>query len=196
MPYIKEPRHINPIIRFGIMISERVTHKRMDAARLLGWYPKAALSSGVLEGLIAHEEKGLSKRLLKLIRMQVSFTASCPFCIDMNSSDFDTEGITHEEIKALQGKLPYNQVSSLSKADITALEYTVALTRTPIQLEKGLIKRMKHYFDERQIVIIVTTIGQVNYWTRTIQGLGIKPAGFSTHCEILELAQYNTLKDS
>ncbi len=195
MAFIKQPKKTNPVLKLGILISERITGKKMEAARLLAWYPKAAVSSGILESLVAHEEEGISKRLLKLIRMQVSFSASCPFCIDMNASDFDREGISDEEIMALQGKLGYQEVLSFSEDERVALEYAQALTRTPIEIDKSLIKRMRWHYNEKQFVIIVTTIGQVNFWTRTIQGLGVKPAGFSSHCEILDIKNYETLKN-
>ncbi len=185
---------MNPLLRIGVFISERITGKRMEAARLLAWYPKAALSSGVMESLVAHEAEGISKRLLKLIRMQVSFSASCPFCIDMNSEGFDREGITDDEIKGLQGKLSIESIKSFSDGERAALAYAAALTQTPIRIERTLIRRMKTLFDERQMVIIVTTIGQVNYWTRTIQGLGIQPAGFSSACKILNIDGYKTTK--
>ena len=46
------------------------------------------------------------ERLLKLVRMQVSFMASCPFCIDMNSFEYGKLGIDDREIEALQGLRP------------------------------------------------------------------------------------------
>lgn len=195
MAFIKLPKKIFPILKLGIFISEKMTGKKMEAARLLSWYPKAAISSGILESLVAHEEEGISSRLLKLIRMQVSFSASCPFCIDMNSANFDRNGISDEEIMALQGKMSLQEVMSFNKNERIALEYTQALTRTPIEIERSLVKRMKQHYNEKQFVVIVTTIGQVNYWTRTIQGLGVKPAGFSDHCEILDIKNYTTLNN-
>ena len=33
-------------------------------------------------------------------------------------------------------------------------------------------------FSEREVVIVVTTSAQVNFWARTIAGLGIPAAGF------------------
>lgn len=78
--YIDPPERIPLLLRLGIWIAERKTGKSMLAARILTWYPKAALGAGVMESLVAHEEGAATARLLKLLRMQVSFTASCPFC--------------------------------------------------------------------------------------------------------------------
>lgn len=185
MAFIQEPRRIPLLLRIGVMISERMTGKRMEAARLLSWYPKAAYGAGMLEALVAHEDKGVSRRLLQLIRLQVSLTAFCTFCIDMNGAGFDRAGITDEEIRALQGHKDLEDVSTFEERERVALRYAQGLTETPIRVDPMLVEAMKAYYNERQFSIIVSTIGQVNFWTRTIQGFGIPPAGFSDRCDFL-----------
>ncbi len=185
MAYLKEPRRIPLLLRLGIMLSERVTGKRMEAARLLAWYPKAALGAGVLEALVAHEAEGISKRLLQLIRLQVSLTAFCTFCIDMNGASFEAQAITETEVRALQGRLSLEEVPTFSERERTALRYARCLTETPIHVDPSLVAAMNACFDARQFTIVVSTIGQVNFWTRTIQGFGVPPAGFSDRCDFL-----------
>ena len=186
MAFIQEPRHIPLFLRIGVKISEHVTGKRMEAARLLAWYPKAAYGAGVLEALVAHEDKGVSRRLLQLIRLQVSLKAFCTFCIDMNGAGFDRQGITDEEIHALQGQVSLAEVATFEEREQIALRYAQGLTETPIRVAPDLVEAMKNHFNERQFAIIVSTIGQVNFWPRTIQGFGIQPAGFSDRCDFLK----------
>lgn len=185
MAFIQEPRRIPLFLRIGVMISERMTGKRMEAARLLSWYPKAAYGAGMLEALVAHEDKGVSKRLLQLIRLQVSLKAFCTFCIDMNGAGFDKAGITDEEIRAIQGHKDLGDVSTFEERERVALRYAQGLTETPIRVDPMIVEAMKAHFNERQFTILVSTIGQVNFWTRTIQGFGVPPAGFSDRCDFL-----------
>ena len=185
MAYLQEPKHIPWFLRIGIRFSERVTGKRMEAARMLAWYPKAALGAGMLEALVAHEDKGISRRLMQLLRLQVSLKAFCTFCIDMNGAGFVRQGITDQEIRALQGYEELESVSTFDERERIALRYAVGLTQTPISVEQNQVEAMKACFSERQFAIIVSTIGQVNFWTRTIQGFGIQPAGFSDRCDFL-----------
>ena len=185
MAFIQEPSRIPFLLRIGVMISERITGKRMEVARLLSWYPKAAYGAGMLEALVAHEDKGVSKRLLQLIRLQVSLKAFCTFCIDMNGAGFDKAGITDEEIRALQGHTDLVDVSTFEERERVALRYAQGLTETPIRVDPMIVEAMKAHYNERQFSIIVSTIGQVNFWTRTIQGFGISPAGFSDRCDFL-----------
>ena len=193
MAYISPPKHIPLILRLGIWISERITGETMLPARLLAWYPKVALSSAILESLVAHHDGKIDRRLLKLVRMQSSFSASCPFCIDMNSFQFDTLNITEEEIEAIRGIRDPAEVESFSKRERLALAYARSISATPLAFSEELIIALKSEFTEREMVILASTAAQVNYWARLIQALGIPPAGFSSECTVLHIEDYTTI---
>ncbi|WP_455382437.1 carboxymuconolactone decarboxylase family protein [Salinispira pacifica] len=199
MAYIAPPRRIPFLLRVGIRIAERKTGRQMLAGRLLAWFPRAALSSGILEALVAHGDKDVDARVLKLVRMQVSFAVSCPFCIDMNSFQYERRGISDEEVRALQGTVPIESVGTLGERERAALLYTRQACSTPLSFTPEVIDSVRKLFGERGMVILATTIGQVNFWARTIQALGVPPAGFSEECSIeqrrlLDLERYATLK--
>ena len=194
MAYINEPSHIPLFLRFSIWIAERKVGNTLHAARILAWYPKAALGAGLLESLVAHKEGKVTKRLLKLIRMQVSFMASCPFCIDLNSQEFSNENITEIEIEALQGKHSLKDVKTILEEERITLEFTKSLTSTPISINEENLILMKQTFSEREFIVISSTVAQVNFWTRMIQGIGVPPVGFTEKCSVLNLTEYQTLK--
>lgn len=175
---IAPPKHLPLWLRLGLWFTRRVTGKDLLPPRLLAWYPKAALSSGVMEALVAHQDGELSARLLKLVRMQASFSAACPFCIDMNSSRFQQYEITQEELSAIQGLQDSAGVGSFSERERLALEYARHISSTPLHFPLDLMEDMKTNFTEREIVILATTAAQVNYWARLVQALGAPPAGF------------------
>jgi AhpD family alkylhydroperoxidase len=174
--FIKQPERIPFFLKLGILISERITGKTMLPARILAWYPKAAIGSGVMEALVAHEDGEMTQRMLKLIRMSASYAAACPFCIDMNSHEHRQHGITDEEAEALRGD--FEQVSTFSEREKLAIAYTRVISQTPLKFHPDLVERVKSAFTEREFVILVSTAAQVNYWARLIQALGIPPAGF------------------
>jgi alkylhydroperoxidase family enzyme len=191
--YIDPPPRLPRILGAMLALVERRLGKRLEANRILAWYPKAFWGSGFLEALVAHDEPEVPKRLLKLIRIYVSFLASCPFCIDMNAAEYRESGLADDEILALRGLKAFDEVSSLSEAERAALEYTRCATSTPVAFATEVIDRLRAHFSERAIVIIASTSAQVNFWTRLIQSLGVQPAGFSADCSILELDKYRTL---
>ena len=174
--FIEPPKRIPFFLRLGIWFSEKATGKVMLPARILAWYPKAALGSGVLESLVAHADGRLGRRFLKLVRMTASVAAACPFCIDMNSHDYRAEGITDEEAASLRGD--FEQVATFSEREKLAIAYTRAISSTPLKFHPDLVERVKAVFTEREFVILASTAAQVNYWARLIQALGIPPAGF------------------
>ena len=181
--FINPPARVPFWLRIGISISERITGKIMLPARILAWYPKAALGSGVLESLVAHEDSQMDKRMLKLMRMTSSFAAACPFCIDMNSFGYLECGISDEEAEALRLHADPETVSTFSERERLAIIYSRLISQTPLAFPPDVVDRVKSVFNEREMVILASTAAQVNYWARLIQALGIPPAGFSAECE-------------
>lgn len=182
--FIDPPNHIPFWLRIGILISERITGKIMLPARILAWYPKAALGSGVLEALVAHEDGQMNKRMLKLIRMTASFAVACPFCIDMNSFEYQECGISDKEAEALRLHADPETVPTFSERERLAIAYSRLISQTPLTFPPDVVECMKSVFSEREMVILSSTAAQVNYWARLIQALGIPPAGFNAECEV------------
>ena len=174
--FIKQPERIPFFLKLGILISERITGKIMLPARILAWYPKAAIGSGMMEGLVAHEDGQMTQRMLKLIRMTASHAAACPFCVDMNSHKYCQHGITDEEAESLSGH--FERVATFSEREKLAIAYSRVISQTPLKFHPDLVERVKSAFTEREFVILASTAAQVNYWARLIQALGIPPAGF------------------
>jgi len=176
MSFIKPPTKIPLFLRIGIWVSEKVTGRLLIPPRILSWYPKAAIGSGVMEALVAHEDGHMNKRMLKLIRMTASHAVACPFCVDMNSYEHRKYGITDEEVAALRGDI--EKVDTFSDRERLAIAYTRLISSTPLKFHPDVVDKVKAAFTEREFVILVSTAAQVNFWARTIQGLGIPPAGF------------------
>ncbi len=181
--FIKPPKRIPFFIRIGLVISKRITKKDLLAPKLLAWYPKVALSSGILESLVAHGKKDLNERILKLIRIQSSLSVGCPFCIDMNSFEYEKSGISEEEMQGLSGSIEIDKIQSFSAKEILAIKYAELISQTPVNITAEFMEKVKSEFTEREIVILSSTTAQVNYWARMLIALGVPPAGFSDKCD-------------
>ena len=137
--FIDQPKSIPFFLRLGIWFSERITGKVMLPARILAWYPKAALGSGVMEALVAHEDGAMNKRMLKLIRMTASIAVACPFCIDMNSHEYCKYGITDEEADSLRGDV--ERVATFSEREKLAIMYTRVISSSPLKFTPTWLKK-------------------------------------------------------
>ncbi len=194
MSYLDPPTRMPLLLRLLLWMVERRIGKSLLANRILTWYPKAFLGSGIMEGLVAHNEAEVPRRLLGLVRIYTSFIVSCPFCIDLNSREFRGKGITEQEILALQGKVPMDEVLTLNGKEKAALHYVECMCRTPMAFTAEAVDNIKVHFTPRGIVILASTCAQVNFWTRLIQSFGVPPAGFSANCGVLNLEAYATLR--
>jgi len=182
--FIKPPKRIPFYIRIGMVISKRITKKDLLAPKLLAWYPKVAISSGVLESLVAHGKKDLNERVLKLIRIQSSISVGCPFCIDMNSFEYEKSGISYEEMQGLTGSIEIDKIQTFSAKERLAIEYAKLISQTPVNITAEFMEKVTTEFTEREIVILSSTAAQVNYWARMLIALGVPPAGFSDKCDL------------
>lgn len=177
--FIDPPSRPPFFLRLGIWFARRVTGRDMLPARILAWVPRTALAAGVLESLAIHSFENLDTRMLKLIRLAVSFATACPFCVDMNSYQSDEAGVTDLEITGLKQQIPVNEFTSLTRAEQLAVAYARLISSTPLKFHPDFMDELKNYFSEAEIVAMASTAAQVNYWARLIQALGIPPAGFN-----------------
>jgi AhpD family alkylhydroperoxidase len=182
--FIAPPERPPWYLRAGIAYAERQAGHPLLPARLLAWYPPAAVSSGVLEALIADGRRDLSPRLLQLVRLQTSLAVSCPFCIEMNSADLAENRITADELAALQGARAIETVATFSDQERLALHYARLISASPLAFPPEFVQALTAHFTEREIVILASTAAQVNYWARLIQALGIPMPGLNPACAL------------
>ncbi|MCU1579937.1 MAG: hypothetical protein JWP19_2141 [Rhodoglobus sp.] len=154
-------------LRLGLSIAQRRAGRELLPAQLLAWYPRAAVSSALLEALVAHHDGRLDERMLKLVRMAVSFTVNCPFCIGLNSLGWESV-MSSAELEAVQGR----SLDSFSSREQLAIEYARLASATPLSIPPAFGARMAAAFTPRELVVLATTIAQVNYWARLASGLG------------------------
>jgi AhpD family alkylhydroperoxidase len=177
--FVGPPPRAPFLVRLGIRLAERIAGKRLLPARILAWYPRAALGAGILEATITDRDGRIDRRMLKLVRLAASFATACPFCADMNAHHHREAGVTDEELEALRRQLGPDTIPSLSELERLAVRYAQLASQTPLRFPADFVAALQDRFGEREIVILATTAAQVNYWARLVQALGIPPAGFS-----------------
>jgi alkylhydroperoxidase family enzyme len=99
----------------------------------------------------------------------------------MNGNGYEHNSISAEELQGLQGTLDLDLIPTFSEREKLAILYTRMITQTPVSVSDAFISQVKATFNEREIIVIVTTAAQVNYWARLIRALGIPSAEFMDH---------------
>ena len=177
--FIDPPPRPPLLLRLATRLAERIAGKRLLPARLLAWYPRAALGAGILEATITDRDGRIDRRMLKLVRLAASFATACPFCADMNAHQHREAGVTDEELAALRNQFGPDDLPSLSELERVAVRYARLASQTPLRFPADLVADLQRLFGEREIVVLAATAAQVNYWARLVQALGVPPAGFS-----------------
>lgn len=176
MSTIPVPSSVPWYLRPALWLTRRVTGKDPLPARMLTYFPKAAIGAGVFEITAAAGGKDLEARTLAVARIVASLTAGCPFCLDMNAATWKRAGLSGEELKLLLQA--GSDLTSLGTRESLAARYSQSLSETPAHVDPALARALNEHFLPREVVVLATTIAQVNYWSRFCEGLGIPPAGF------------------
>jgi AhpD family alkylhydroperoxidase len=174
---VDPPRRVRWYLRVGLWWARRSVGKEPLAGRLLAHAPRAALAAGIFELGAPHGPRDLGRRELAVARVVASAVAGCAFCIDMNASTYRDAGLTRDELGALL-ELDTERWAALGAREHAAALYARSLSSTPIEVSRELQATLRRHFSDREIVVLATTIAQVNYWARFNSGLGIPSAGF------------------
>ena len=117
----------------------------------------------------------VDERLKYLVELKGAQMIGCEFCLDLGSQICRNSGFSDEELLALSRYRPSHLFTEREKL---ALDYTVAVMRTPVEVTGELFARMKEHFTDEQLVEITALLTVVNL-DRFNAAFGIGSAGFS-----------------
>jgi alkylhydroperoxidase family enzyme len=119
--------------------------------------------------------KAVDERLKYLVELKGAQMIGCEFCVDLGSQICRKSGFRDEELLAL---VRYRESDLFTEREKVALDYTVAVMRTPVEVTDELFARMKAHFTDAQLVEITALLTVVNL-DRFNAAFGIGSAGFS-----------------
>jgi len=173
-----------PIVRLVYRLMRRGTKKLTgrEAARGSGiepveiWahQPKMMSGMGKFQGAVRKGDT-VDDRLKYLVELKGAQMIGCEFCVDLGSQICRNSGFSDEELLALPR---YRQSDLFSDREKAALDFTVAVMRTPVEVGDELFMHMKEHFTDEQLVEITALLTVVNL-DRFNAAFGIGSAGFS-----------------
>ena len=136
--------------------------------------PKMMSAMGKFQGAI-RKRKTVDERVKNLCELKGAQMIGCEFCVDLGSQICRNSGLSDEELLAL----PRYQSSGLfTDREKAALDYAIAVMRTPVEVTDELFAQMQAYFTDQQIVEITALLTLVNV-DRFNAAFAIGSAGFS-----------------
>lgn len=87
----------------------------------------------------------------------------------------------------MQALADYENSKELSEREVAVLQYSDAMTRTPVDVSDELFAEIRRHYDDSQIVELTSAIAWENYRVRFDHALHIEAEGFSkgAYCPLL-----------
>jgi alkylhydroperoxidase family enzyme len=117
----------------------------------------------------------VDERLKYLVELKGAQMIGCEFCVDLGSQICRNSGLSDEELLALPR---YRRSELFTEREKLALDYTVGVMRTPVEVTDELFARVKEHFSDEQLVEITALLTVVNL-DRFNAAFAIGSAGFS-----------------
>ena len=146
----------------------------IEPVELWAHQPKMMSGMGKFQQAV-RKGNSVDERLKYLVELKGAQMIGCEFCVDLGSQICRNSGFSDEELLALPG---YRQSDLFTEREKLALDYTVAVMRTPVEVTDELFARMKDHFTDEQLVEITALLTVVNL-DRFNAAFGIGAAGFS-----------------
>ena len=180
VPKSKASPMVKIAYRFGPSMMKKLTGRGpqhgsgIEPMEIWAYQPTMMLGMGRFNQAI-RKGNSVDERLKNLIELKGAQMIGCEFCLDLGSQICRNSGFSDEELLAAAH---YRQSDLFSEREKLALDYTVAVMRTPVEVTDELFARVRSYFDERQLVEITALLALVNI-DRFNAAFGIGSAGFS-----------------
>jgi alkylhydroperoxidase family enzyme len=153
---------------------EPVRGSGIEPVEIWAHQPKMMSGMGKLQGAV---RKGTSvdERLKYLVELKGAQMIGCEFCVDLGSQICRNSGFSDEELLALPR---YHRTDLFTEREKLALDYTVAIMRTPVEVTDELFALMNEHFSTEQLVELTALLMVVNL-DRFNAAFGVGSAGFS-----------------
>ncbi len=171
---------IKLVYRFGPRMMKKLTGREpqigsgLEPMEIWAHQPKMMFGMGKFNQTV-RKAKSVDERLRNLVELKGAQMIGCEYCVDLGSQICRNSGLSDEELLALPR---YRQSDLFGELEKLALDYTVAVMRTPVQVSDELFARMKEHFSDKQLVEITALLTLVNL-DRFNAAFRIGSAGFS-----------------
>jgi AhpD family alkylhydroperoxidase len=173
-PMVKLIYRLGPRMMKKLTGREPQTGSGLEPMEIWAHRPKMMIGMGKFNQAV-RKGKSVDERLKNLVELKGAQMIGCEFCVDLGSQICRNCGCSDEELLALPR---YRQSGLFTDREKLALDYTVAVMRTPVEVTDKLFAQMKEHFSDEQLVEITAHLMVVNL-DRFNAALGIGSAGFS-----------------
>jgi alkylhydroperoxidase family enzyme len=180
VPKRKAGPMVKLIYRLGPTMIQKLTGREpqtgggMEPIEIWAYRPKMMIAMGKFNRAV-RKGKSIDERLKNLVELKGAQMIGCEYCVDLGSQICRNSGLSDNALLALPR---YRQSDLFTDREKLALDYAVAVMRTPVEVTDELFAEMKQHFSDQQLVEITAHLMVVNL-DRFNAAFGISSAGFS-----------------
>jgi alkylhydroperoxidase family enzyme len=166
--------------RFGPRMMKKLTGRDpqsgtgIEPIEIWAHQPKLMMGMGRFNQAV-RKGKSVDERIKNLVELKGAQMIGCEYCVDLGSQICRNSGFSDEELLALPR---YRQSDLFTAREKAALDYAVAVMRTPVEVTDELFARVKEHFSDEQMVELTALLTLVNL-DRFNAAFQIGSSGFS-----------------
>ncbi|HKR98664.1 MAG TPA: carboxymuconolactone decarboxylase family protein [Candidatus Dormibacteraeota bacterium] len=169
------PADGGPFLRLAYRYSRRRYGTVLGPLAPLSHHPTLLRGTAAMEWALQHSGE-VDWKLKDLAATRAGSMVGCEFCVDFGNALLQREGLPPEQIAELPR---WRESQAFSPLEKLVLEYTEALTRTPVEVPDDLYARMREHFTEAQLVELTAAIAFENHRARLYRPFGVGSHGFA-----------------
>jgi 4-carboxymuconolactone decarboxylase len=163
------------VARTTYLVTRRRYKTVTDPVKALAHTPFLLAGYGALE-MSAERSHHADERLKDLAMVRAGSLVGCEWCMDFGSAKMLASGIPEEDLRALPNYATSDRFTELERL---VLDYTTAMSRTPLEMPDELVARLREHLSDAAIVEITMMIALEHLRARFNWALGIGAQGFA-----------------
>jgi alkylhydroperoxidase family enzyme len=168
------------VYAFGPRMMRKLTGREPQAGsglepmEIWAHQPKMMMAMGRFNQAL-RKTGSVDQRIRSLCELKGAQMIGCEYCVDLGSQICRNSGFTDQELLALPR---YRSSELFTEPEKAALDFTVAVMRTPVEVTDEIFAGVRRHFSDEQLVELTALLTLVNL-DRFNAAFGIGAAGFS-----------------
>jgi AhpD family alkylhydroperoxidase len=147
------------------------TNARIDYKVFQGIIPEMA--TGMAAITHALRKSGVEPEIIELLKIRASQINGCAFCVQYHLNDARKLNIPAPKLDLLA---TWREAGIYTDRESAALEWTEQVTLlAQHHIDDESYARVSAHFSEREVALLTTAIGQINFWNRVAAPLRFTP---------------------
>ena len=147
------------------------TSERIDYRTFQSIIPEMATGMAAISHAL--RKSGIEPELLEMLKVRVSQLNGCAFCIQYHLNDARKLGVPAARLDLLAA---WREAGIYSQRETAALEWAERVTLLAAHhIDDGAYAQVHVHFSEREVALLTTAIGQINFWNRVAAPLRFAP---------------------